>query len=545
MKVSFASSEDETSTLCNYVGPDSNVYESWRDHLSAHDEISFSQPLIQPLVGSRMFAESLIGLMEKTGSYYDYMKKFWEKSVYPLQSKYVGFINFWDTTVHDGVAEVKGLAKVLSFVGNAQAAAAELAKENSEEVLTINAYQKVAIMDGKAANNPWLQELPDPITKATWGNYIQISPKRAREMGVELGDVLKVVAENGVTIELPAIIQPGLNYFSLGIAVGYGRTVSGKVGKGLGENSFPFTAYANGTFQAFGLTKVKELTKTGKNEKVAQTQTHHSMEGRDIVRETTLDKYLKNPKAGNENSIQLISMWEPHAQKGHQWGMAIDLNKCVGCSNCIVSCSLENNVPVVGKQEVINRREMHWIRIDRYYKGDDENPEVVHQPLTCMHCENAPCESVCPVAATVHSSDGINQQVYNRCIGTRYCANNCPYKVRRFNWFDYPHEDVNENMVLNPDVGVRTRGVMEKCSFCIQRIQEGKLNAAKEEEELADGAIQTACQQSCPGDAFVFGDLADKNSKLNKYLSHDRNYRLLEELNVKPRISYMTKVRNK
>jgi molybdopterin-containing oxidoreductase family iron-sulfur binding subunit len=238
-------------------------------------------------------------------------------------------------------------------------------------------------------------------------------------------------------------------------------------------------------------------------------------------------------------------MWGKDPDKGHQWAMAIDLNKCNGCSACVVSCNAENNIPVVGREEVLNRREMHWMRIDRYYKGPEDWPSVTFQPMTCQHCENAPCESVCPVLATVHSSDGMNQQVYNRCVGTRYCANNCPYKVRRFNWFDYPHTDPNENMVLNPDVAVRSRGVMEKCSMCIQRVQESKLNAKKEGRELRDGEIKLACQQSCSSNAIVFGDMNDPNSEISRVLKDQRNFTVLEELNVKPRLSYLTKVRNK
>ena len=269
------------------------------------------------------------------------------------------------------------------------------------------------------------------------------------------------------------------------------------------------------------------------------------MEGRDIVRETTYGEYKKDSKAGNKPEMKLAQIYPGHVQGGHQWAMAIDMNTCTGCSSCIISCNSENNVPVVGRAEVKNRREMHWLRLDRYYAGDENNPETVHMPMLCQHCENAPCENVCPVLATVHSSDGLNQQIYNRCVGTRYCANNCPYKVRRFNWFNYDHSDEYERLALNPDISVRSRGVMEKCSFCVQRIQEGKLNAKRERRALKDGDIRTACQEGCPSDAIVFGDMKDENSKIAKMLDHDRRYVVLEELNVKSRVSYMVKVRNK
>ncbi|KAB2840402.1 4Fe-4S dicluster domain-containing protein, partial [bacterium] len=290
-----------------------------------------------------------------------------------------------------------------------------------------------------------------------------------------------------------------------------------------------------------------------RRQRVATTQTHGSMEGRAIVRQTNFDEYQKNPRAGNEDRPKLISLWPAWKEGAHSWGMAIDLNACTGCSGCLIGCQVENNVPVVGAEEVWRRREMGWIRIDRYYVGDAESPETLHQPMMCQHCGNAPCETVCPVLATVHSSDGLNQQVYNRCVGTRYCANNCPYKVRRFNWFDYadnPEFDFNLNdqvakLALNPDITVRSRGVMEKCSMCIQRIQEGKLQAKNEGRALKDGEIQMACQQSCPGKAIVFGDLNDPNSEISKLLKDERYYAVLEELNVRPAVGYLTKVRNK
>jgi Fe-S-cluster-containing dehydrogenase component len=389
----------------------------------------------------------------------------------------------------------------------------------------------------------FFKKTPDPITKATWDNYIMISPLLAEAQKLTTGDVVEIRNEN-YAVEAPVLVQPGQDINSVSIAAGYGRRVAGKVAKGVGVNAYGFTSFADGATSYSRQTIA--ITKTTKRRELALTQTHHSMEGRDIVRETTYKEYKQNPKSGNEKKAKLVNIYPPHDySKGHQWAMAIDLSKCTGCSSCITSCNLENNVPVVGRQEVYRRREMHWLRIDRYYAGDENQPEVVHQPMLCQHCENAPCENVCPVMAIAHSSDGLNQQVYNRCVGTRYCANNCPYKVRRFNWFTYAHDDKYENMALNPDISVRTRGVMEKCSMCIQRIQEGKLDKKKKGQKLKDGDIKTACQQSCPADAVVFGDMNDPKSKISMMLDHDRNYTVLEELNVRPRVSYLTKIRNK
>ncbi len=542
--VSFALSNDETSVLAKYNATANHTFETWSDSLVSDSELSFTQPVIQPLFGSRMYTETLMSLMGKSGSFHDYMKSFWSKDFYPKSSGFATATDFWNKSLHDGVVSLDGLSKAASISSmNASSYAKKVASIEYSSGLNIVTYQKTAIMDGDMANNPWLQELPDPITKATWDNYVMVSPMYAKENSIKTGDVVTLKSKDH-SVTLPAIVQPGTEKNTVAVAVGYGRKVAGKVARNLGENAFAFYTYNRGATQtadSFGT-----LAKTGKFKGLAQTQTHHSMEGRDIVRETTFADYSKNPKAGNEKKAKLVNIYPPdHKKDGHQWAMAIDLTKCTGCSSCIISCNAENNVSVVGRQEVANRREMHWLRIDRYYKGDENQPEVMHMPMLCQHCENAPCENVCPVMATVHSSDGINQQVYNRCVGTRYCANNCPYKVRRFNWFNYDRSDKLANMVLNPDVSTRTRGIMEKCSMCIQRIQEGKLQAKRERRDLKDGDIKLACQQSCPGDGIVFGDMNDKDSKIAAFLGSDRNYTVLEELNVRPRVSYLTKVRNK
>lgn len=543
VKVTFASAPDETAAICSHVLPASHFLEAWNDYYRSPGVLTYAQPVIRSLFNSQSVQDSLMQLFDIEGGYYKLMRKTASSEFMRRQDKFITVDGFFKNLIHNGVAQLINSAPTtaranLSPVTNAYA---KLVRIPANKDFTFISYQKTALKTGEMINNPWLQELPDPITKVTWDNYFMLSPKQATELGIKTGDVIEVTI-SGVKASLPALAQPGVAYGVVAMAIGYGRSVTGKVGKAVGANAYPFYQF-NETYRGSGGNAT--ISKTLKKRPLALTQTHHSMEGRDIVRETTLKEWSKNPAAGSKPSVKLISMWSDHSKKGQQWAMAIDLNKCTGCSGCIVSCNAENNVPVVGREEVKNRREMHWLRIDRYYKGDDNQPEVVHQPMMCQHCDNAPCETVCPVLATVQSSDGLNQQVYNRCVGTRYCANNCPYKVRRFNWFDYPHEDPMAKMVLNPDVVVRSRGVMEKCSMCIQRIQEGRLTAKRDGKEMVDGDVKLACQQSCPGDAIVFGDLNDPKSKIAKLLKNERTYRVLEELNIGPRVSYMNKVRNK
>jgi len=398
-----------------------------------------------------------------------------------------------------------------------------------------------------------------------------MSPRHATKLGVEQGDIITITANN-YTVSLPILLQPGQATGTISVAVGYGRTLAGLVGNDVGQNAFPFHTFRNGTFQS---TAVATIGKTDQQSALAQTQTHHSYEGRNsIIRETTFTEYKKDPyvASGHFDDKKTYSMWDEYERPTYNWVMAIDLNACTGCGACVVACSAENNVPVVGKDEVRRRREMHWIRIDRYYSFNDngalitkekeinqlsdanlDNVSVVYQPMLCQHCDHAPCETVCPVLATVHSSEGLNHMAYNRCIGTRYCANNCPYKVRRFNWFNYWNDSRFDNylnnehtqLVLNPDVTTRFRGVMEKCSMCIQRIQAGKLKAKMEKRSVKDGDIKVACQQTCPANAIVFGNVNDPNSEVAKALKSERTYYVLEELNVQPGIGYQVKVRNR
>jgi molybdopterin-containing oxidoreductase family iron-sulfur binding subunit len=421
------------------------------------------------------------------------------------------------------------------------------------------------------ANNPWLHELPDPISKVCYDNYLSVSKTEADKKGLKQNDVVNITVGGHKIEGLPVLIQPGQATGTYALALGYGRTQSGKVGKDLGKNAYPLLKLSNGTL-TYTISGPINVESTGDTYAIAQTQTHHSIEGRDYIREATMDEYVKNPYVRNENKMDLVSLWQEYDYtSGHLWGMAIDLNACTGCGACVVSCHIENNVPVVGRDEVRLRREMHWIRIDRYYsfytpegyitkekeinKAENtlyDNIRVVHAPMMCQHCTHAPCETVCPVLATTHSIEGLNQMTYNRCIGTKYCGNNCPYKVRRFNWFRYNDNDQFDyhfnndlgKMVINPDVTVRTRGVMEKCSLCVQRIQAGKLSAKRDGRKVADGDVKTACQTACPANAIVFGDMNDPNSEISKLYKNERSYHMLEEIGVKPSVSYLTKIRN-
>ncbi|MCF8373745.1 MAG: Fe-S-cluster-containing hydrogenase [Bacteroidales bacterium] len=550
LSISMADAMNETAALCKYVCPDNNYLESWNDAEPQTGVYSTQQPTIRNLFDTRQAQESFLRWMGNAQEYHDYMEAFWQANIFPLQSTFTGFIFFWNQCIHDGVFAVDAEKKDFQFTSGELKAPAFIDSGDFELVL----YEKIGLGDGKYANNPWLQELPDPVTTATWDNYVCVPAKYAEENGLKLEDVVRV----NDLFELPIVVQPGLAYGTVAIALGYGRTSAGKVADGLGQNAFPLLSTANGLKSLMG-SKVSIERVAGKTYPLALTQEHHTMEGRDLIRETTLSKFLADPASGNEQHAKdaevNANLYDEPKFTGFHWGMAINLNSCTGCGNCVISCQAENNVAVIGKEQVKNRRIMHWIRIDRYYSEDHENPEVLHQPLMCQHCDNAPCENVCPVAATPHSSEGLNQMAYNRCIGTRYCMNNCPYRVRRFNWFEFANNkkfDFNSSMstdlgklVLNPDVVVRSRGVVEKCSLCVQRIQEKKLLAKTEGRQLQDGEIKTACQQSCPGDAIVFGDLLDPNSKISEIQRNPRMYHLLEHVHTLPSTSYLTKIRNK
>ena len=573
---------DETGTLCQYAAPDSHWLESWNDFEPKRGFLSLSQPVITPLFSTRQAQESLLRWAGNNTNYYKYLRASW-RAVTPNDAA-------WDKVVHDGVARgtaMPAAPAMLTAALSPAAAAAQISSAAKPSGIELALYEKVGLSAaGCEANNPFLQELPDPVSKATWGNYVAVPRKMAIDNKWEQGDVIKVTA-NGYSVELPVLIQPGQANGTVSIALGYGRTLAGKAGDQVGANAAPLAmAGPNGLMYH----NVVTLAKTDATSPIAQTQTHHTiMDRKPVVQENTLAKYKENPKEVTEyekvatpdglEKPSKVSLWQDFSYNNHHWGMAVDLNSCIGCGSCVIGCQTENNIAVVGKQQVINRREMHWMRIDRYYSSDhhkdefetkgkvatyaamedpSDNPQVIFQPMMCQQCNHAPCETVCPVLATTHSSEGINQMTYNRCIGTRYCANNFPYKVRRFNWFSYysneKFEVVNSHMftdlgrmVLNPDVTVRARGVMEKCTFCIQRIQLGKLEAKKQKRRPMDGEIVSACAQSCPTEAIVFGDMRDPNSRISKLLRREdgeRAFHALESINVQPNVTYLTKIRN-
>jgi len=574
LRVNFAGSKDETTVHSNVIAPNNYYLESWGDGNAVEGYYTIIQPAINPVYDTRQAEQSLLNWSDSTTKdYYTYVRNNWDKNL--LAKGGLSGQKGWETLLQTGfIKTADKSASSYSFSKDLNGVAQSILVQSSKFAaadgsVEVQLYQSVALRDGKRANNPWLQELPDPISKVTWDNFAAISPTDMRKAGYVQGDVITIEVEGQKTITLPLLAQPGQAQGTISIAYGYGRTEAGPVGKGVGQNVYPLIKAENGTFQNWTVAKIKP---TGDQIILAQTQTHHSIEGRNVIRETTLKDFVKDPTTNSGGSMkhkEYETLWDDYDHPQYNWVMAIDLNACTGCGACVVACSAENNIPVVGRDEVRRRREMHWIRIDRYYSFNEggksvteeteiqelkdlDNVSVVYQPMLCQHCDHAPCETVCPVLATVHSSEGLNHMVYNRCIGTRYCANNCPYKVRRFNWFNYWNDSrfdnylINEHthLVLNPDVTTRFRGVMEKCSMCIQRIQAGKLKAKIEKRPVADGDIKTACQQTCPTNAIVFGNRNDKNSEVSKLLNSERTYYVLEELNVQPGIGYQVKVRN-
>ena len=582
---------DETSALVDYIAPDSHYLESWNDAEPRRGSLSLAQPAITPIFDTRQAQQSFLTWAGNDETdYYRFLRDRWSNAAADAQSALGSFEDYWNRALYEGAVETGGGTQASSDSGGTAFTmnVATLASTINDtypaqrEGLELILYQKVGVGTGRQANNPWLQEMPDPISKACWDNYLTVSQKMAAELGVEMEEMktrMAKVTANGQSVTVPVMVQPGQAEGTVGLALGYGRTKAGKVANGVGVNAYPLVSMTNGLVSYFNTDVQVELL--GDKYRIAQTQTHETYMGREtIIQDALLAEYQKDPAAGRfkveietydgPKDPNSISLWKGHTYPNHHWMMAIDMNSCIGCGACTVACQVENNVPVVGRQEVINRREMHWIRIDRYYSSDavedlkdmevaSANPEVTFQPMLCQQCNNAPCETVCPVAATTHSTEGLNQMTYNRCIGTRYCANNCPYKVRRFNWFKYHDNEqfagvnvaMNDElgkMVLNPDVTVRARGVMEKCTFCIQRIQLGKLEAKKQKRRPIDGEIVSACAEACPTRAITFGDANDPNSAITKIVSseyEERAYRVLSEIGVSPNIWYLTKIRNK
>ena len=635
LSVSFNEKMDETTELCQYALPTHHYLESWGDAEMRAGYISFIQPTIYPLFKTRPWQTSLLKWSGAAGDWETYFRQYWTGRL--------GGTAQLDKALQDGVVEPGGLKAGNTIVTDANlltitdlSDSSATATENSTPVArnvstppavtnegaparaAVNTgglaaafaaitgarkggknevvlYQNVAMGCGKQSGNPWLLELPDPVTKATWDNYAMISVAKAGELGIKLDTDYEYypekpvieVAANGKTYKLPVLVIPGMQKDTIAVAVGYGRNASfSKAAEGVGQNVFGLARFNGNTVDYHNDVTISE--KPVGEYKIAQTQIHNSYENRfEVVRETTMASFLADrneikafreeltkdyaPKTGDYRKE--ATLYGDHVQPGLKWGMNIDLNSCIGCGACVIACHAENNVPVVGKSEVLRAHEMNWLRIDRYFVSEDNNPDnlkaVVFQPMLCQHCDNAPCENVCPVAATPHSSEGMNMMTYNRCIGTRYCANNCPYKVRRFNWGDYTgasthgvggpargtgkldpvvHEmnDDLTRMVLNPDVTTRSRGVMEKCSFCVQRVQEGKLKAKLENRPHRDGDVKSACMQACPTEAIVFGNANDASTRVSNLRNNNqqRLFYVIEQLHTLPNVSYLAKVRN-
>lgn len=654
-KVSFAQSLDETAALADVVCPDHNYLESWGDAEPKRGHYSLQQPAIHPVFaaprheGTRQAQDSLLKWAGVKTDYLSYLQGFWNNHIFPQQGKYRDFASFWANTLHDGVLKVSvykdipevpamqindstgqvvmmGVASAVvepiagdsvaememaPVMGNMKAApavettlptpdyskAASMATASKGSNFELVIYEKVGLGDGTQSNNPWLQELPDPISKVTWDNYITMSPIDVAAQGLNQmlrqdidGSIVELTV-NGTSIKVPVYPQPGQAPGTIGLALGYGRTAEAmKVAANVGVNVFPFVSVINDTLQ--NVVYSVSFAKSAGTHRFAATQIQHTIMGREeqLLREVSLPEYKNKPKelwnpiaalpmhGGGKKPVGEVDLWDAHPRMNHKWGLTIDMTSCIGCAACVVACQVENNIAVVGKEEVGKTRSMEWLRIDRYYSSDvtkesanadgllatrkmyidmenpSANPKVTFQPMMCQHCNHAPCETVCPVLATSHSTEGLNMMTYNRCIGTRYCANNCPFKVRRFNWFNYngnpdfaainPAQQDLGRMVLNPDVVVRSRGVMEKCSMCVQRIQAGKLAAKAAMTPLKDGSIKTACQDACPTNAIIFGDLNDEASAVSQWRQDDKNFLLLEEIGVKPTVSYLLKVRN-
>ena len=561
-----ATHRNETSEACSWHAPLAHELETWGDQQSLDGAVTVQQPLIAPLYGGRSEIELLATLAgEKTPSGHDLVREtqaaLIEKDTkalldYGIPATDLSSDVVWRRALHAGILLNPSPSKPsVNFTSIVEALIAfrsrnPISKDNFEVVFEPDP----ALWDGTHANNLWALELPSPMTKLVWDNAALISPTSARELGVKNGQMLRL-SKGDAKVEIPAWIVPGHADHSLTLTLGWGRTAAGRYGNGKGFDVSPLRMSDAMDFTD-GVT-VEPLRETYS---LVQTQTHDRMEGRPIAIDATLDEYKKEPDFASYRSVDPVStppLWKQvDYGKGHKWGMTIDLNGCTGCNACVVACQSENNIPVVGKFEVERGREMHWLRIDRYFVGDDEsNPEVAVQPVTCQQCEEAPCENVCPVNATVHSPEGLNDMVYNRCVGTRYCANNCPYKVRRFNYLDWHghlddkfgwYQDFPESRKLqfNPNVTVRMRGVMEKCTYCVQRIEKGKLSAKLDGRTLRDGEIKSACQQACPTGAITFGDLNDPKSRVSKLAAVDRNYKLLAEIGTRPRTSFLARIRN-
>ncbi|MAE45470.1 MAG: [Fe-S]-binding protein [Planctomycetes bacterium] len=575
MLISCAGAPDETSALAAWVVPEPHFLEAWNDAEPYRGVHALSQPTVPLLRSGRTLRETLSRWAGDERADQDLLRAHWRAELYPRSPAHAGpsgFDAFFDQALHEGFVLLEGDSSTPGAFAMDAVRPYSSAQAPVAGALGLVLYPKAGMLDGRHGHNPWLHELPDPVSKIAWDNYACLSPTTAERLELSEGQLVSVVTTaEGASVELPVHVQRGQHDGVVAVALGYGRTGTDRftnlgpewlqgrptveAGGVIGANA----ALLTGPLDAGRRCDARQATviATGSSVELASTQDHHSLtvpqhlaieghEVRDMVISTTFDDLEAHPDdVVHEHAVPHAGeLWKEDHKGGTTWGMAIDLSRCTGCSGCVIGCQAENNVPVVGRDEVLRHREMSWLRIDRYYQGGDDELRTLHQPMMCQQCDHAPCESVCPVLATLHSDEGLNQQVYNRCVGTRYCANTCPYKVRRFNWFDYPREDKLQNHSLNPDVTVRTRGVMEKCSFCIQRIQEAKAEASREGRKLRDGDITPACQQSCPAKAIVFGNLEDPESAVARLAASQRSYSVLEELNVQPSVRYLAHVYN-
>lgn len=546
-RVRLGAYDDETSFHCHWHLPEAHFLECWGDAVAIDGTVSLQQPLIAPLYEGRSALSVMSMLNGKPGvSDYERVRSFWagKSSIENSGLKDPTlFESFFKSAIHDGVLKNTAFKPSEAHIRSDWLSSVPFKTSSAIEIIFVS---DPTIWDGQFANNAWLQELPKPVTQLTWDNAALLAPETATQLGVSTGDVLRLTYENR-NLEAPVFVLPGHAEKAMTLSMGYGRTRAGSIGSLRGYDAYTLQSFSS-PFCINGVI----IEKTSKKTKLADTQTHYRMEGRHLVVHGTYDELRKKgheilPKKLRE---PYPSLMPEDSYTGEAWAMVIDLNICIGCKVCTIACQAENNIPVVGKNEVLNSREMHWIRVDRYFEGESKEPQTFFQPVPCMHCEKAPCEYVCPTAATNHSSDGLNQMIYNRCVGTRYCSNNCPYKVRRFNFFEYSSFEQsklssgNQQLRRNPDVTVRSRGVMEKCTYCVQRIQEARIEAEKLDRSLQDGDVVTACQAACPTSAIIFGDKNDSKSRVSQLRLSPRNYSLLGELGTQPRTTYLMKLKN-
>ena len=529
--------DDETGSRCRWHVPETHYLEMWSDLLAIDGTPSLIQPLIEPLYPEAASIHEVLSLFIDTPPQkgYDIVHGFW-------LSRLTGDAeNAWTRSLNKGIV-VDRISAATTAQGTVSALTPSVAAPTPVGGIEILFRPDPSVFDGRYANNAWLQELPAPLTKLTWDNAALLSPRTADRLKLKTGDVVTIAVENR-SVEAPVWIEPGQADDTLTLPLGYGRTHAGRVGNNVGFNANLLRA-SDQLWSTSGAT----LTPTGRTHQFATTQHHFSMDGHGLIQVESLAKSRIDPAAAKLNSPEPghdETLYPNYAYPNYAWAMSVDLSTCTGCNACIVACQAENNIPVVGREQVAKGREMHWLRVDRYYEGAPEDPQIHFQPVPCMQCENAPCEVVCPVGATTHSSEGLNEMTYNRCVGTRYCSNNCPYKVRRFNFLEYSDEsDPTLALQKNPDVTVRSRGVMEKCTYCVQRIEAVRIRSEEEMRPIRDGEIVTACQSACPADAIVFGNLNDPHSRVARLKALPRDYGLLAELNTRPRTTYLAKVIN-